>query len=162
MNFQQDGQQDSAGDIFASVIALQDEAYHKALAEGREKGHKDGFEEGYGYGLNHGRLLGSEIGEIIGFTNTIEQFLASTNENVALPYNKDRVQKTIAQINDLITKFPFENPSSEEGNLLELMDQIRNKYKLLQIRLGIGINNQENLEQEKQPNNGSKQQSLDF
>lgn len=106
------------------------------VREGNEKGEKEGFEEGYEFGLDQGNKLGEEIGEIIGFVYTFEHLTTKSDQEQSHG-NFTRVMKTIEQIKQLLEKFPWDNLTSVEGDLMSLMEHLRSKYKLLQIRMGL-------------------------
>ena len=129
-------------DILEQAIAVEQSVYNSGLTQGIEKGAQDGHQEGFVYGLDQGRKLGEEIGEMIGFTKTLQALISQEQSH---PQNLLRVSNnTLRQLNDLLQQFPWENPANEENDLLNLVDQLRNKYKLLQIRIGLKSTNSSN------------------
>jgi hypothetical protein len=119
-------------DLLDQVLNLESEFYHEGRAEGEQKGAQEGHVEGYNFGVAKGRQIGEELGHISGLV----EYLLHVHEkgDSKIPWT-DRLVKNLESLRDLLTQFPYDRPNDDEYNTQ--LENIRAKYKLLDIRLGI-------------------------
>jgi hypothetical protein len=134
-------------DILYAVLNFEEEFYHEGKQEGEEKGARDGHVEGYDFGVAKGRQIGEEIGNISGLVNCLLHWLEVGYAPIPL---NERLVKNLEILRDLIAHFPHDKPHDDEYNVQ--LENIRSKYKLLEIRLGI-VMKKKGVEISKQENN---------
>ncbi|KAL9645761.1 hypothetical protein ABK040_003493 [Willaertia magna] len=122
-------------DFLDDIINLEKNIYEESLEKGQLLGDRLGKEEGYQFGISYGRKIGEEIGETLGFCFYLKKYLnSSTNNNSIEQAIKEKLLITIQQIEDIINNnISWEEPG--KTNLEEILENLRNKKKLLEIRL---------------------------
>jgi hypothetical protein len=119
-------------DILDTVLNIEEEFYHEGKNEGEQKGAQEGHTEGYNFGVAKGRQIGEEIGHISGLVDCLLHLHGKGDTSI--PFN-ERLVKNLEALRDLISQFPHDKPHDDEYNVQ--LENIRSKYKLLDIRLGI-------------------------
>lgn len=122
-------------DLFDDVVFMEEQMYQKASEEGAIQGKELGIQQGFEFGMQQGDLVGKEIGQMKGFVDTISVFVQSiSDENAGI----QRLKKSISQMQHLLHQFPKTKEQLMDTNTIpinELFEQLKNQYKLLQIRL---------------------------
>ncbi|EFC41840.1 hypothetical protein NAEGRDRAFT_80600 [Naegleria gruberi] len=115
-------------DLMDQVIHLERNLYENAKELGKNHGEQAARDEGFEFGVGYGRKAGLEIGEVIGLCIYIKSHITDVDEKT-----KERIIHTIQQIEKIITlDINWSNPS--KNDLEEIVENLRNKKKLLEIR----------------------------
>ena len=108
------------GDLFDSVLSLEETLQRQGREKGAEHGGRIGFLEGYGAGRQKGYSAGSEIGFMLGVCESV----AALGEQFSV---KTRTQKSVQALIDSLKKFPFNDPSEED--YVENFEKLRTKFR---------------------------------
>ncbi|KAK9677982.1 hypothetical protein RND81_11G180300 [Saponaria officinalis] len=103
------------------------------MKEGYKDGYKDGLTKGkqdaYEVGLKHGFECGEEVGFYRGLVD-----IWTAAIRIKPDLFSSRVRKSVEQLNELITEYPFVNPEDESKDAL--IDKMRLKFKAISATLG--------------------------
>ncbi|CAJ2654993.1 hypothetical protein L195_g051127 [Trifolium pratense] len=120
-------------DPFESSVNL--EELH--LKEGYDEGYSDGLVSGRDEGKQVGLKVGFEVGEELGFYSGCIHIWTSAIKIDPTCFSS-RVKTVIAQMQDLIDKYPLMDP--EDLKVQEIMDSLRLKFKMLCSSLHVKLN----------------------
>ncbi|KAL0482999.1 hypothetical protein AKO1_014889 [Acrasis kona] len=119
-------------DFLDDALSMEQEFYEQGKRDGADMGEKEGHKEGYEFGVAKGRQFGCELGNILGFAEFMLH-LHSLNDD-SIQWN-DRLVKNLEQLKEAVETFPYTQPQDDIYN--EKLENIRSKYKLLEVRLGM-------------------------
>lgn len=119
-------------DLFDELLNIEEQYYQQGRIEGEQKGSREGHEEGYTFGVAKGRQIGEELGHVSGLVEHLLHMHESGD--TSFPWS-ERLVKNLTLLRDLIAQFPYDQPHNDEYNIQ--LENIRGKYKLLEIRLKV-------------------------
>ncbi|CAN1123818.1 Protein LTO1 homolog [Linum perenne] len=122
--------QSQSEDIFESSLNLEETHYKEGYNEGHSDGLIAGKEEAKQVGLKTGFEIGEELGFYRGCIDLWNSVLL-----VAPTHFSSRIQKTIKQMEELITQYPILDP--EDERVQAMMESLRLKFRV--IRAGLGV-----------------------
>ncbi|KAJ1379557.1 Essential protein Yae1, N-terminal [Sesbania bispinosa] len=111
-------------DLFDSSLNLEDTHFK----EGYNEGYSDGLISGKDEAKQVGLKVGFEVGEELGFYSGCLHIWTSALQVDPTCFSS-RAKTTIAQMQDLIHKYPLMDP--ENMQVQEIMDTLRLKFKML-------------------------------
>ncbi|XP_031116266.1 protein LTO1 homolog [Ipomoea triloba] len=119
-------------DIFDSSLNLEDTHYKQGYSDGYADGQASGVEEGRQVGLKTGFEVGFELGFYRGCID-------AWNSAILLDPTcfSPRVQKNIAQMDELIRKYPIADPENE--SVTDIMDSLRMKFRAICATLNVKL-----------------------
>lgn len=120
---------------FDDILSIERKIYDEAKKKGEEEIKEKTYLEGYNFGMAHGKKIALEIGKISG---TVEYYIQITQDCTDKSYTEN-FYKTLKTLKKLISEFEFD---ATNDLMNQKYDSIQNKYKLLQLRLGIQSNTQ--------------------
>jgi len=114
------------GDLFDSVLDLEDNFIEEGRASGRRAAEQRGYEDGLGIGESKGGQLGEELGY---YSGCVAAWRALFVLDPALSGAKnERAVRTLEQLDELLKAFPVD-PTNE--SLFDALESIRSKFKQL-------------------------------
>ncbi|KAI5675050.1 hypothetical protein M9H77_06000 [Catharanthus roseus] len=122
----------SIEDIFDSTLNLEE----THLKEGYKEGYADGLVSGKEEGRQVGLKTGFEVGEELGFYRGCVDMWNSAI-GVDPTCFSSRVMRTIKQMDDLLRKYPIEDP--EDESVSEIMDSLRLKFRAICATLNVKL-----------------------
>lgn len=125
-------ERNSIEDIFNSSLNLEDAHLKKGYDEGYVDGLVSGKEEGRQVGLKTGFEVGEELGFYRGCVDLWNSAIA-----VDPTCFSPRVVKSIKQMDDLLGKYPVDNPEDESAT--EIMDSLRLKFRAICATLNVKL-----------------------
>lgn len=118
---------------FDEILSIERNIYEEGKKKGEEEVKEKTYVEGYNFGIEHGKKYALEIGKISGI---IEFYFQMTKDCTEKSYSEN-FYKTLKSLKKLISEFEFDATKDEMN---QKYDSIQNKYKLLQLRLGLQSN----------------------
>ena len=113
------------GDLFDSILFLEDEAVKKGRAEGQAEAIKRGRIEGRQLGIKKGHEVGAEVGFYLGFAKT---WLELQDDDIQSKKKEvTRARKQLQQLASLAESFPKTNP--KDADLAGQIEAMRAKFK---------------------------------
>lgn len=125
--------QQGTGDLFDNVLDLEKHCFKQGVQLGQQKAVQEAHQQGFAFGHDQGKKLAQELGTMAGFVTALQAHLKNTKQFA----NQDRILQTAEQVQQLLSKVPWHDMTGVDSNLMELLEQVRNKYKLLHIRMGM-------------------------
>jgi hypothetical protein len=125
-------------DEFDTVLRLEHQIYEEGKSTGEKDAKAKAYKEGYDFGVHQGGNMNQEIGFISGFL----QFYAITTENFTTNKYTENIYKTMKQLMRLISDFDMDAGNEDMNGKYE---QIRSKFKLLQMRLSIPVDHKNDI-----------------
>ncbi|XP_048578882.1 protein LTO1 homolog isoform X2 [Nematostella vectensis] len=111
------------GDIFDSVLFLEESCYREGYEEGWKAGQSEGRTEGYNLGLQKGGEISSEVGFYSGFV----QMWIVLNKNTTDDRKRKRICKSLEGLKHLIGSLDVSNPTNQK--LFTDLAKVRAKFK---------------------------------
>ncbi|XP_010268812.1 PREDICTED: formimidoyltransferase-cyclodeaminase isoform X2 [Nelumbo nucifera] len=119
-------------DIFDACVNLEETHF--------QEGYRDGFNDALALGRQEGRevglKLGFQVGEEVGFYRGCVDVWNSAIRVDPTCFSS-RIQKSIKQMEELIEKYPIQDPENE--SVQEIMDALRSKFKAISATLSMKL-----------------------
>ncbi|KAL5730072.1 hypothetical protein ACHQM5_002944 [Ranunculus cassubicifolius] len=123
---------ESIEDIFESSLNLESTHFQDGYNEGYTDGLISGKAESKEVGLKHGFQIGEELGFYRGCVDVWNSAIEIDPNCFSI-----RVQKSIKQMDELIEKYPVDDPENE--SVQEIMDALRLKFRAVSATLNLKL-----------------------
>ena len=116
--------------VMDQVIHLERNIYDEARERGRVHGEELVKQEGLSFGIGYGRKAGMEIGGVLSLAIVLK---SRCNTETSLDEKtREKILSTVAQIENMVRGIQWDSIASHDFE--ELVENLRNKRKLLEIR----------------------------